>query len=221
MRKVFKIATVTSCLVSFCYGNVSAAEDSIIKEQEEVSRRVAEMAVQPEQYQNWQAYAGGQEASRKQKLSKHEQKRRQGKQEAKGKAHMVEENTRARDIFGWYTDSRVNVKYTEAKQIKQLKNGGWLYAYIHPSLTNPQWENALDKGLAARAKGQNGIKVLESVIELKINDDARLYTTKLHKNDRGDYIAILDTLGGHKEISRKANKSEFEVRDCGSTSQKK
>jgi len=205
MKSIFKIATVTSCLASFCYGNVSAAEDAIMREQQEVSSRVARMSEQ-----NWQAYTGAQETPRNQKQSKQAHNRKQGK---------AEENSHLRDIFGWYAN-RVNIKYTEAKQITQFQ-GGWLYAYIAPSLTNPQWENALDKGLATRAKGQNGIKVLDSVIELKINDGQRLYATTLHKNDQGDYIAILNGECGHKEIKRKANRGRFEVMDCASKPQQR
>lgn len=218
MKNVFKIATVTSCLASFCYGNVSAAENSIAKEQKEVSNRVARMTEQPEQYQNWQAYTDVQETPRKPKHSRHEKGSKYRKQETKGQALKVEENSRLKDIFGWYTDnSRVKVKYTEAKQIGTYGDGK-LYVYMGASYRNDlQWKGAFDKGFATHAIRHNGIKFLDSVIELKIKGNARLYTTTLHKNDLGDYIAILDEKGNHEEIKVKnRSKKTFEVMPCAS-----
>jgi hypothetical protein len=119
---------------------------------------------------------------------------------------------------GWYTDNnRISIKYSEAKQIGLYEHAGLsgkLYVYQAPSFTSPQWQEALNKGLAERAKGQNGIKVLSNLIELKINADARLYTTRLYKNDEGHYIAILDKEARHKEIRRKNNKNKFEIQNC-------
>jgi hypothetical protein len=91
---------------------------------------------------------------------------------------------------------------------------------MDPSFTSPQWKVAFEKGLAERTKGQNGIKILDNLIELKINANARLYTTKLHKNDQGDYIAILDNKAGHKEIKKINNKRKLEIKECYSAPSK-
>ena len=210
MKNIFKIVTIASCLTSLYQASVAAAEDAILREQQEISNRVSKMSEQ-----NWQAYTNTQETPHKQKVSKQEHNRKQGKQEHKGQSLKAEGKCHLRDIFGWYAN-KVNVKYTEAKQIGTY-DGGNLYVCMDALYRDdPQWKSAFDKGFATHAIGHNGIKFLDSVIELKIRGDARLYTTTLHKNDQGDYIAILNKEGRHKEISRKTNKNGFEIRDCPS-----
>jgi hypothetical protein len=223
MKNVLKIVTIASCLTSLYQANVAAAEDAILREQQEISNRVRRVS-ELESPQNWQAYTSAQETLHKQKISRQEQNRKNGKQEAKKKALKSERDSHfTTGILGWYSNNdRLNIKYSEAKQIKQLENGGWLYAYIHPKLTAPQWENALGKGVAEGAIGHNGIKLLKSVVELKINGGQRLYTTKLYQNDQGDYIAILDQEGNHKEVARKARETTLKIiNDIPSTPQKK
>jgi hypothetical protein len=217
MKNVFKIVTIATCLTSLYQAKVAAAEDAILREQQEISNRVARMSEQ-----NWRAYTDVQETPCKQKHSKREQNKKYGKQEAKGKDLEAEGNSHlTTGILGWYSsNSRLNLKYSEATQIQPHGNG-FLYAYIDPAFTDRRWENALDRGFAARAKGQNGIKIFGSVVELKINAGQRLYTTRLYLNDQGDYIAILDQEGNHNEVSKKARKKTFEVKECASAPQQK
>jgi len=86
MKNVLKIAVMTSCLISFCHGNICAAEDSIMKQQQDISTRVSRMSEH-----NWQAYTGAQETPRKQKHSNQEQNRKGAKQENNGQALKAEE----------------------------------------------------------------------------------------------------------------------------------
>lgn len=117
---------------------------------------------------------------------------------------------------GWYSrDGKIKINYTDAKEIGDFA-GGKLYGYIDPSLDDSQWQKALDKGFAKTAKGHNGVKLINnSLLELKINGDARLYTTEVHKNDQGNFIAIFNDQAGHKKISKMANKSSLKIHaDC-------
>lgn len=119
---------------------------------------------------------------------------------------------------GWYSsNNKIKIKYTEVKEIGDFK-GCKLYGYIDPSFTNSQWQTALDKGFTKTAKGTNGIKFINnSLFELKINGDERLYTTEVHKNDLEDYIAIFDRETRHKTISKIANKNNLKIhKDCSS-----
>jgi hypothetical protein len=214
MKNVLKIAIVPCCLASLYHGDVSATEKMNAFSESSIPQHKLHLH---ESYKNGAALANTLEFDKKTKGFAQNTAKFQEKSKTKGKplTNLANPST---DIFGWYTDNnRVNVKYAEAKQIGKYGNGG-LYVYIDPSFTSPQWKDAFDKGLAERAKGQNGIKVLNNLIELKINADARLYTTKLHKNDQGDYIAILDNEARHKEIRRKNNKIKLEIKDCYSHS---
>lgn len=117
---------------------------------------------------------------------------------------------------GWYSsNNKIKVKYAEAKEIGTFEDGK-VYAYIDPYFTNPQWKIAFGKGFAKTSKGSNGIKFINnSLFELKINGDARLYTKEFHKNDQGDYLAIFDRQANHKQIKKIVKKNDFKIHtDC-------
>lgn len=121
---------------------------------------------------------------------------------------------------GWYsTDQRIKVKYREVQEIGAFQ-GNRLYGYIDPSLSHRQWEIALGKDLAKTGQGNNGVKILKknnkvTLLELKMNGDERLYATDVHTNELGEYLAIFNRQGRHKEISRMANNNKFSVKsDC-------
>jgi hypothetical protein len=216
MKNVLKIGIVSCCLASLYHEDVFAT-----KKMDDFS----ESYIPQHKFHLYKNYKNGTELANTLEFDKttkgfvQNTAKFQKKSKTKGKPLTKPANL-STDIFGWYTDNnRINVKYSEAKQIGKYGNGG-LYVYMDPSFTSPQWNDAFDKGLAERAKGQNGIKVLGNLIELKINADARLYTTKLHKNDQGDYIAILDNEARHKEIRRKNNKIRLKIKDCYSVASK-
>jgi hypothetical protein len=117
---------------------------------------------------------------------------------------------------GWYSaNSKIKLGYTQTTEIGDFK-GGTLYGYIDPSFADSQWQMALAKGFTKTAKGTNGVKFINNnVLELKINADERLYTTEVHKNDLGDYIAIFDREARHKEMTKIANTNKFKIyTDC-------
>lgn len=82
------------------------------------------------------------------------------------------------------------------------------YAQIHPNLSldpvmRQRFEQALDKGVCKRENKQNGIKFLNNrIIELKIADDCRLYTTVKYKNPQGNYLILFDKIADHQEIKK-------------------
>lgn len=50
---------------------------------------------------------------------------------------------------------------------------------------------------------KNGIKFIRGkLFELKINDDLRLYTTKMYCNDNGKFLVVFDEIGNHPTIER-------------------
>lgn len=66
-----------------------------------------------------------------------------------------------------------------------------------------RFEMALAKGLCKRPLEQNGIKIINNcVIELKINDDIRLYTQTIYQNPQGTKLIIFDCIGNHQVIQR-------------------
>ena len=106
---------------------------------------------------------------------------------------------------GWY-NAKIKISYDQVFEIKDFA-GGKLYGYIPAEYDNATWQNAAGKGYAKGRYGHNGVKIEKGVLELKANEDARLYTQELHKNDFGDFIAILDNKAGHPEISKLISKS--------------
>lgn len=214
MKNVLKIAIVPCCVASLYHGDISATEKMNTFSESSIPQHKLHLH---ENYKNGTALANTLEFDKTTKgLAQNTTK---FQEKSKGRLLTKPANP-STDIFGWYADNdRINVKYAEAKQIGKYGNGR-LYVYIDPSFPSPQWKDAFDKGLAERAKGQNGIKVLDNLIELKINADARLYTSKLHKNDQGDYIAILGNEARHNEIRRKNNKTKLKIKDCYSVASK-
>ncbi len=79
--------------------------------------------------------------------------------------------------------------------------------------TFKRFQNALEKGVCFRKHEQNGIKFIKgAVIELKINDDTRLFTTKIYHNQDGKKLIIFDRSGDHKQINRIVqDKSKIEI----------
>lgn len=80
------------------------------------------------------------------------------------------------------------------------------FAVIDPELkldqeTMARFQVALNKGVCRRKYEQNGIKFISrSVIELKIDDGIRLYTTAMYINQQGKYLIIFDHSGNHQAI---------------------
>ena len=129
---------------------------------------------------------------------------------------------------GWFNKSgSIKVNYSDAIEIGRYSNDkyteGKCYAYLPKKFSLQKWISALDKAVADKSEGQNGIKYLahqktscNNVIELKINGGARLYTTKLHMNDNGDFLAVLNSETNHKGIGRlvRNTKSLSVLDDC-------
>lgn len=108
---------------------------------------------------------------------------------------------------GWATET-INVKYEQATEIGQFQ-GGKLYGCLADKFDQKIWHTALEKGFTTRAKGTNGVKYLDKkILELKINDDARLYTKIVHKNNQGNYLAVFDKEANHKEIKKILNSTD-------------
>ena len=61
-------------------------------------------------------------------------------------------------------------------------------------------------------KGQNGVKFLENrIVELKINEDLRLYNKKIYKNPDGEYLIIFDHKGNHEKVQKAQNKGFIKI----------
>jgi hypothetical protein len=68
-----------------------------------------------------------------------------------------------------------------------------------------QYESALRKGVVSRDRSSVGIKwVEEDLIEIKINDDHRLYTSTIYQNPDGKCLIIFDHDGRHKKVAAAA-----------------
>ncbi len=82
------------------------------------------------------------------------------------------------------------------------------YAVIDPYLKLEekvlnQFQIALSKGLCKRSMAQNGIKFLKnSIIELKIDENIRLYTTVIYKNQEDMCLIVFDKIGNHESIKK-------------------
>lgn len=71
---------------------------------------------------------------------------------------------------------------------------------------------AMKKGLVKRAEGENGIKFIINnkgiaLIELKIDEDMRLYATEIIQNDKGQNLIIINKQGNHKKVKTVAQNS--------------
>lgn len=82
------------------------------------------------------------------------------------------------------------------------------YATISPRLAmdavmHQRFELALTKGICHRKTEQNGIKFINNcVIELKINDDLRLFTNTLYRNTNGHILVFFDQIGNHEVVKK-------------------
>lgn len=97
------------------------------------------------------------------------------------------------------------------------------FAMIKPNLnldndTLRRFQIALEKGLCTNKTHKNGVKFLKnSVIELKIDDDRRLFTSCVYRNPQGKSLIIFDRIGNHKEIKRMAKTKSVVIIDVPST----
>lgn len=128
----------------------------------------------------------------------------------------VEDTMQTQNNDGWH-NPKIHVSYKEAYEIGSYSNHK-LYGYLPETYSSDsRWENALSKGFAKGKFGHNGVKDIEhKLLELKINDDARLYTKEIHQNDRGDFLAIFDNEACHKAIERIVRNSDeiVPMNDC-------
>ncbi|WP_218459836.1 hypothetical protein, partial [Rickettsia sp. TH2014] len=96
--------------------------------------------------------------------------------------------------------------------------GGVTYAVIDSKLklektTFDIFTNALKKGVVYRSEGENGIKLLDDKIELKIDQDTRLYPSKGYRN--GDkHLIIFDNEGNHNAVKDADGYTLIEVGDA-------
>lgn len=83
-----------------------------------------------------------------------------------------------------------------------------------------QFVSALEKGEITKNTHNNGIKfIAHKLIEVKINDDMRLYTDTIYKNENGKYIIVFNKLGNHLDVSKAAQNSKLKVLKTSSTNQ--
>ena len=110
--------------------------------------------------------------------------------------------------------------YKVSAQSKFIFQGKVCYALIDPNIkldpaTLDQFNQAIDKGIAARSKGQNGIKFLKSILELKIDADLRLYTDIIYKsNHNGEYLIIFNKKADHTKIKQVIKSLEIGRASC-------
>lgn len=83
-----------------------------------------------------------------------------------------------------------------------------------------QFTSALEKGEITKKTHNNGIKfIAHKLIEVKINDDMRLYTDTIYKNENGKYIIVFNKLGNHLDVSKAAQNSKLKVLKTSSINQ--
>lgn len=100
--------------------------------------------------------------------------------------------------------------YLEGEEVLHCFNQGFAeeyYMVIKDSLSlDPKQKEAcllaLDKGFCKRSHHNQGVKFLkQSLYEIKINADLRLYTQKVYKNHQGHFLIILDKKGDHNKVA--------------------
>jgi hypothetical protein len=118
------------------------------------------------------------------------------------KTKNLDKQTNISKSDGWIGDN-LQISYKETLEIGDFK-GGKLYGHIASKYNiDHRWIQALEKGFCKGAVGKNGIKYLdEKLLEIKINDSNRMYTTKVYKNEMGDYLAYFENESNHKGIAR-------------------
>lgn len=73
------------------------------------------------------------------------------------------------------------------------------------------YKTAIEKGIAYRKSGQNGIKLVGGIYELKmygILDDERPYTSEIFVNKYGKCLLVFDQIGNHQTITRKLRETQ-------------
>lgn len=117
--------------------------------------------------------------------------------------------------ISWHISEGVDFTTKSEEVIKIQKN--W-YAVIDSKLklektTFDIFTNALKKGVVHRSEGENGVKLLDDKIELKIDQDSRLYPSKVYLN--GDkHLIIFDKEGNHNAIKDADGYTLIEVGDA-------
>ncbi len=122
----------------------------------------------------------------------------------------------SRNLLGGYIEPHIkwNIKGLNYKEddinLVALNSNFYsgYYAVIAPDLKLDekmlsQFQIALQKGFCKNKMGKNGIKIIKnSIVELKIDEDSRLYTTQIYKNSAGKSLILFDKIGNHEEIKR-------------------
>jgi hypothetical protein len=117
-------------------------------------------------------------------------------------------------IFSWNIGAKIYS--SSSAEIAQCGDSNF-YAAIDEKLLNSLDKVTLDKfiaalknGIISRDHGQCGIKFISNkLIELKIMEDLRLYTTAVCQNTEGKYFILFNKIADHKEIERVAPKSKI------------
>ncbi len=117
----------------------------------------------------------------------------------------------------WIIDNHV---YDNKKEeVYALEDKANFYATIDSKLLSKldqnrqdQFLSALKKELVSKAYNSIGIKFINGkLIELKINDDQRLYTSKIYKNSEGKYLIIFDNEGNHAKVKKVSKDTKLEA----------
>jgi hypothetical protein len=123
------------------------------------------------------------------------------------KSDIVEE-----EIHYWNIDN--NTQYSSKDMICHEYAGKKWYFFTDFKL-NKQEELAFKGDFVTRAKGQNGIKLLnnKSIIEIKTSAEERIYTDHCYENPKGAILVIFDKCGNHKKVASEAKEGKLEKVD--------
>jgi hypothetical protein len=111
-------------------------------------------------------------------------------------------------LSGWQVDKET-IKFEKVTSLG-MHRGVEYFGYISPELkvseSSKTLQNSLSKGIIHRKKGQNGVKFLSHrTVELKINQDLRLYTNCIYANENGKCLILFNKSGTHKDVERFAS----------------
>lgn len=101
----------------------------------------------------------------------------------------------------------------KSPEIVKLSNIGNYYCTIDPELEHHDvFDRALGKGRIVRSKGQEGVKFLGNIFELKTTSeelgDIRLYAEEVFLDNFGNHLIKFNKIGTHSDIKRKAKESK-------------
>jgi hypothetical protein len=123
--------------------------------------------------------------------------------------------------YSWKVDGKLI--FSNDSNIYEVHGKNGYYSTIDPELlssldksTQERIINSLDKGYSHGFYGKNGIKVIDSIPELKINEDLRLYTILFYHNKEDKHLIYFDKKGSHTKISKVAKTSKLQVIDVPS-----